>query len=132
LLSCGGSGVADGQADGPAAEIGHEVEPAAEGLDVAGDDLEGGHLAVLDLGHPGDAYAHGGSDLLLAQAQLLAGLGELVPARLGEQLACARLDFLAGDSGSVELALQATAWAIWIAEARSYVARAIADRLIHG
>jgi len=40
---------------------------------------------VPDLGYAGDADAHGG-DLLLAQAQLLAGLGELVPARLGEQL----------------------------------------------
>ena len=63
LLSCGGLGVADGQADGPVAEVGDEVQAAAEGLDVAGDDLEGGDLAVLDLGHPGDADAHGGGDL---------------------------------------------------------------------
>src|ERR1035438_7222990 len=48
LPSCGGRGVADGQPDGPVAEIGHEVEPSAEGLDVAGDDLEGSDLAVLD------------------------------------------------------------------------------------
>jgi hypothetical protein len=32
------------------------------------------NLAVLYLGHPGDAHPHGGGDLLLAQAQLLAGL----------------------------------------------------------
>jgi len=64
------------------AEVGHEVQPASEGLDVAGDDFEGGDLVVLDLGYAGDADAHGGGDLLLAQAQLLAGLGELVPARL--------------------------------------------------
>jgi hypothetical protein len=46
-------GIADGQPDGPVAEIGYEVQPAAEGLNVAGDDLEGGDLAVLDLGYPG-------------------------------------------------------------------------------
>jgi hypothetical protein len=40
---------------------------------------------MLDLGHPGDAHAHRASDLLLAQAQLLASLGELMPARLGQQ-----------------------------------------------
>ena len=68
LLSRGGRGVADGQPDGPVAEVGHEVQPAAEGLDVAGDDLEGSDLAVLDLGYPGDADAHRGGDLLLAQA----------------------------------------------------------------
>jgi hypothetical protein len=31
---------------------------------------------VLDLGYPGDAHPHGGGDLLLTQAQLLADLGE--------------------------------------------------------
>ena len=94
LLSCGGRGVADGQSDGPVAEIGHEVQPSPEGLNVAGDDLEGGDLAMLDLGHPGDAHPHRGRDLFLAQGQLLAGLGELVPAGLGEQSARAGLDFL--------------------------------------
>jgi hypothetical protein len=29
---------------------------------------------VLDLGYPVDAHAHGGGDLLLGQAELLAGL----------------------------------------------------------
>jgi hypothetical protein len=48
---------------------------------------------VLDLRYPGNAHAHGGGDLPLAQAQLLAGLGELVPARLGQQQARTRLDF---------------------------------------
>jgi hypothetical protein len=55
LLSCGGGGVGNGQPDGPVAEIGDEVQSASEGLDAAGDDLEGGDLAVLDLGYPGDA-----------------------------------------------------------------------------
>jgi hypothetical protein len=78
-------GVADGQPDGPVAEIGDEVQPSPESLDVTGDDLEGGDLAVLDLGYPGNAYSHSSGDLPLAQAQVLAGLGEMVPARLGEQ-----------------------------------------------
>jgi hypothetical protein len=65
-------------------EIGDQVQSAAEGLDVAGDDLEGGDLAVLDLDTPSDGHAHGDSDLLFAQTQMLARLGELVPARLGE------------------------------------------------
>ena len=47
LSLCGGRGVADGQPDGLVAEMGHEVQPAAGGLDVVGDDLEGGDLAVL-------------------------------------------------------------------------------------
>jgi hypothetical protein len=40
LLSCGDWGVAAGQPDCPVAEVGDEVQPAAEGLDVAGDDIE--------------------------------------------------------------------------------------------
>jgi hypothetical protein len=48
---------------------------------------------VLDLGHLGDGHAHGGGGLLLAQAWRLAGLGELVPACLGEQPTRTRLDF---------------------------------------
>jgi hypothetical protein len=48
---------------------------------------------LLDLGYPGDTHAHGGGDLLLTQAQLLAGLGKLVPARPGKQLARTSLDF---------------------------------------
>jgi len=98
----GGRGVGDGQPDGPVTEVGHEVQPTTERLDIAGDHLEGGDLAVLDLGYPGDAYAHGGGDLLLAQAQLLAGLGELVPAGLGEQLARTSLNFSRGDPRSVQ------------------------------
>ena len=49
LLLCGGRGIADGQPDGSVAEIGHELQPAAEGLDVAGDDLAFTSWAVLDL-----------------------------------------------------------------------------------
>jgi hypothetical protein len=79
LPSCGGSRVADGQPDGPIAEISYEVQSASEGLNIAGDDLKGGDLAVLDLGYPGDADSRGGGDLLPVQGQLLAGLGELCP-----------------------------------------------------
>ena len=82
------------------------MQLSPESLDVTGDDLEGGNFAGLDLGYPGDAHSHGGGDLLLVQAQLLAGLGELVPARLGEQLARARVDFLGGDPGGGQLALE--------------------------
>ncbi|MHB1596890.1 MAG: DDE-type integrase/transposase/recombinase [Streptosporangiaceae bacterium] len=63
----GGCGVGDGQPDGPVAEVGHQVQPSAEGLDVSGDDLKRGDLAVLDLGYPGDTHPHGGGGLLLAQ-----------------------------------------------------------------
>lgn len=47
---------------------------------------------MLDLGDPGDADAHGSGDLLLGQAQVLAGLGELVPAGAGEDLPGAGFD----------------------------------------
>ncbi len=102
----GGCGVGDGQPDGPVAEVGYQVQPAAEGLGVAGDDLKRGDLAMLDLEYPGDAHPHGGGDLFLAQAQLLSGLGKLMPARLGQQLARTSLDFLRRDPGSMQLVLK--------------------------
>jgi hypothetical protein len=40
LLSCGDWGIAAGQPDRLVAEVGDEVQSAAEGPDVAGDDLE--------------------------------------------------------------------------------------------
>ena len=63
LRSCGGGGVADGEPGGPVAEICHEVQAAAEGFDIAGDDLKGGDFAVFDLGYPGDAHPHGRGSL---------------------------------------------------------------------
>ena len=75
------------------------------GIDVAGDDLKGGDFAVFDLGYPGDAHSHGGGDLLLAQAQLLTGLGELVPACLRERPARARVDFVGQDPAGVQLSI---------------------------
>jgi hypothetical protein len=80
LLCGGGGGVADGQPCGAVAEVGDQVEAPSQGFHVPGDDLEGGHLAVLDMGHAGGAYARRGGDVFPREAQLLAGLGELVPA----------------------------------------------------
>jgi hypothetical protein len=45
----------DGQADGPVAEVGYQVNVSSQRLHVPGDELERGHLAVLDLGYPGHA-----------------------------------------------------------------------------
>jgi len=73
----------DGEADRAVAKVGDEVESSAEGFDVAGYDFEGGHLAVLDLADAGDGDAHSGGDVFLADAERLAGFGELVAACLG-------------------------------------------------
>jgi hypothetical protein len=78
------AGVADGQPDSPVTEPGDQIQPAAEGLYVAGDDLEAGDLAVLDLGYPGDRHARDGSDLLVARAQLLAVSASWCPRVWGE------------------------------------------------
>jgi hypothetical protein len=51
------------------------------------------------------SHSNGGGDLLLAQAQLFAGLGGPVSSCPGEQLARARVDFLGEDPGGVQLAL---------------------------
>jgi hypothetical protein len=69
-LLCGGArgGVADRQPDGSVAEVGDQVKAPSQGLHVPGDDLEGGHLAVLDLGHAGDAHAHRAGDASLREA----------------------------------------------------------------
>jgi len=97
-----GCGVGDREPDGPVAEVGDEVQAPAESLDRAGDDVEGRDLAVLDLGDPGDAHPKRRGDVLLAAAELLTGLGELVTAVLGEQLARSRRDLLRRDASRVE------------------------------
>jgi hypothetical protein len=43
-------GVGGGHCEGVVGEVGDEVEAPAEGLDVAGDGLDGGQFAALDLG----------------------------------------------------------------------------------
>jgi hypothetical protein len=47
--SGGVGGVADREPDGAVAEVGDYVQPSAECFDGSGDDLEGCHVAVLDL-----------------------------------------------------------------------------------
>jgi hypothetical protein len=65
------------------AEDGGDLDLPADGLDVAGDGLDGGDLAALDLGGAalGDARLLG--DLGLGQAEGLAALGEPVPVDAG-------------------------------------------------
>ena len=58
----------NGERDGPVAEVGYEVQASAEGLDVAGDDLEGGDFAVLDLEDPGDTDSHSSGEVPLSIA----------------------------------------------------------------
>src|ERR1700728_139917 len=47
------------------AEVGDEFQGAAEGGDVAVQDVLGGDVAAFDLGYPGDRDAHPGGYLLL-------------------------------------------------------------------
>ena len=54
------------------AEDGGDLDGAADGLDVAGDGVDGGHLAALDLGDAALGYAHALGGLGLGQAQGLA------------------------------------------------------------
>src|ERR1700722_2221444 len=65
------------------AEDGGDLDLTADGLDVAGDSLNGGYLAALDLGDAALGYAHLVGDLRLGQAQGLAPLGEPVPVDVG-------------------------------------------------
>ena len=75
---------------------------------------------MLDLGDPGDAHPERCGDVLLREAEMLAGLGELVPPVLGEQPACSRLDLLGGYARRVEFLFQglpvfagsASAWSV--------------------
>jgi hypothetical protein len=87
-------------------EVGDQIQAAAERFDVAGDDLEGGHLAVLDLGDAGDAYPERRGYIFLCHAELLAGLGELVAPVLGEQPVRSCLDLLGRYARRVEFLFQ--------------------------
>jgi hypothetical protein len=75
-----GGGVADGQPYGPVAEVGDQVQAPSQGFHVPGDDLERGHLAVLDLGHAGHAHARRGLLVFggVVEVQLL-GERDVVP-----------------------------------------------------
>ncbi|MGW7277909.1 hypothetical protein ACWGIV_06280 [Streptomyces sp. NPDC054844] len=59
-------------------EVGNQVQPATERLDVTCDDIESGGLTVLDLGHASDAPTHAGSHVPLGQPVLLVRLSELM------------------------------------------------------
>jgi len=59
------------------AEAGDKVEAAAEGLHVAGDRVDGGQFAALDLRYPSRGDAHGLGELGLGEALALAFLGRL-------------------------------------------------------
>lgn len=61
---------------------------------------------MLDLGHPGDADIHRCRDLSPAEAEVLAGLGELMPAGLREQKARPGFDLLGGDAGGMQFLLE--------------------------
>jgi hypothetical protein len=54
------------------AEVGDELESAAEGGDEPAQYILGGDIAALDLGNPGNRYTHPDSDLLLSHSAPLA------------------------------------------------------------
>jgi hypothetical protein len=60
-----------------------EVEASAECLHIAGDRVDGGEFAALDLGDPSGSDAHGLGELGLSQTVALAFFGELVSALAG-------------------------------------------------
>jgi len=65
------------------AEDGGDLDGAADGLDVAGDSVDGRYLAALDLGDAALGHAHPLGDLRLGQPEGLAALGEPVAAVVG-------------------------------------------------
>src|SRR6266496_1712174 len=73
--------------DAVAAEVGDNVEPAAERLDVAGQgaDLGRAGFGALDGGHPLLAHAHPAGDLRLGQAEPGALLGQRPGAVRGDE-----------------------------------------------
>src|SRR5690606_1396677 len=98
--------LADRQAHRPITKIDDQIQTGPERLHVAGDDLKGSDVAMLDLRDTGNAHTHGACDILLAEPELLAGLGELMAARLREELSGTFLDDGRGDTGLVQFPLQ--------------------------
>src|SRR5450755_2409175 len=74
--TCAASSRSSGNLELLVAEVGDELEGAAEGGDEAVQDILGGDIAVFDLGDPGDRDAHPCGDLLLGHPAALAHLGE--------------------------------------------------------
>ena len=61
---------------------------------------------MLDLGDAGDAHPERRGHVFLREAELLAGLGKLVPPVLGKQPARSRLDLLGSYARRVEFFFQ--------------------------
>jgi len=89
-------------------EAGDEVEPSAEGFDVAGHGVDGGQLAAFDLGHPAGRDSHGLGEVGLGESVALAFFGEPLAALAAHQDLAASFGFLlaAGAAGSRKAAGQ--------------------------
>jgi Domain of unknown function (DUF4411) len=72
----GGAPVGSGDLELLVAEVGDELERAAEGGDEPVQHVLGGHVTAFDLGHPGNRHAHPGGYLLLGHPAPLAQLGQ--------------------------------------------------------
>src|SRR5450631_2166708 len=77
-----------GEGEPLVAEVGDDLQAAAEGFDVGGQGAQfgGAWLSVLDGGHAALGDAHPGSDLCLGDAEAAAHLGEPEGALLGAKL----------------------------------------------
>ena len=60
---------AEGDAQPAGSGYGGDLDGAADGLDVAGDGLDGGYLAALDLGDAAFGHAHLLGDIGLGQSR---------------------------------------------------------------
>ena len=83
LLESASGGGFRGHLEEVAADVRHQFQLAAQGDDVAGEGLDGGDLAVLDLGDPARSDAHDLREPGLCEAQALALLGKLAAPLFG-------------------------------------------------
>lgn len=56
---------------GPVADVGNDVDGAAEGFDLGADSVHLGDLAVLNLGHPGLGHTYGSATCACVSPALL-------------------------------------------------------------
>src|SRR5262245_40223535 len=89
LTTSGGFG--RGDSESVVYEAGDQVEPSAERFHIAGDGVDRGELAPLDLGDPAGGDAHRLGELGLGQAVTLAFPGEAETGLAGHQLLAAPL-----------------------------------------
>jgi hypothetical protein len=80
------------------AEVGHEAEAPAQGLDVSVQHLARGDIALLDLADPAFPDPHAAGDLCLGKATTAADFSEAPAAGLGKHLLFAYLELVASDS----------------------------------